>query len=50
VPLGGGLVLLSWLGVGSDPHTDVTGHVCGFAAGVLLGVAAAWWRTAAARK
>ncbi len=44
VPLGGGLVLLSWLGVGSDPHIDVTGHVCGFAAGVLLGVAAAWWR------
>ena len=44
VPLGGGLVLLSWLGVGSDPRTDVTGHVCGFAAGVLLGVAAAWWR------
>ena len=44
VPLGGGLVLLSWLGVGSDPRTDVTGHVCGFAAGILLGVAAAWWR------
>lgn len=45
VPLGGGLVLLSWLGVGSDPRTDVTGHVCGFAAGILLGVAAAWWRS-----
>jgi len=44
VPLGGGLVLLSWFGVGSDPRTDVTGHVCGFAAGVMLGIAAAWWR------
>lgn len=43
VPLGGGMVLLSWLGVGSDPRTDVTGHVCGFAVGILLGVAAAWW-------
>ena len=43
VPLGGGLVLLSWLGVGSDPRTDVAGHVCGFAVGILLGVAAAWW-------
>ncbi len=44
IPLGGGLVLLSWFGVGSDPRTDVTGHVCGFAAGIMLGVAAAWWR------
>ena len=44
MPLGGGLVLLSWLGVGSDPRTDVTGHVCGFAVGILLGVAASWWR------
>jgi len=44
IPLGGGLVLLSWLGVGSDPRTDVTGHVCGFAVGILLGVAAGWWR------
>jgi len=43
VPLGGGMVLLSWLGVGSDPRTDVTGHVCGFVIGILLGVAAAWW-------
>jgi len=49
VPLGGGLVLLSWLGVGSDPRTDVTGHVCGFAAGILLGVAAAWWRRGGVR-
>jgi membrane associated rhomboid family serine protease len=40
VPLGCGLVLLSWMGVGSDPRTDVTGHVCGFLAGLLLGFAA----------
>ena len=44
IPLGGGLVLLSWFGVGSDPRTDVTGHVCGFVVGIFLGVAAAWWR------
>jgi rhomboid protease GluP len=44
VPLGGGLVLLSWLGVGSDPRTDVAGHVCGFAVGILLGLIAAWGR------
>jgi membrane associated rhomboid family serine protease len=47
VPLGGGLVLLSWLGVGSDPRTDVAGHVCGFAAGTALGVVAGWWRRTA---
>lgn len=40
IPLGCGLVLLSMQGVGSDPRTDVTGHVCGFFAGVLLGLAA----------
>lgn len=49
VPLGGGLVLLSWLGVGSDPRTDVAGHVCGFAVGVLLGLIAGWRRRAGAR-
>lgn len=47
LPLGGGLVLLSWLGVGSDPRTDVAGHVCGFAAGIALGVVAGWWRRGA---
>jgi membrane associated rhomboid family serine protease len=40
LPLGTGLVLLSMMGVGSDPRTDVTGHVCGFLAGLLLGLAA----------
>ncbi len=49
VPLGGGLVLLSWLGVGSDPRTDVAGHVCGFAVGILLGLGAAWGRRATSR-
>lgn len=44
IPLGGGLVLLSWMGAGSDPRTDVGGHLCGFALGVLLGLMAAWWR------
>ncbi len=39
LPLGCGLVLLSWMGVGSDPRTDVTGHVSGFFAGLLLGLA-----------
>jgi membrane associated rhomboid family serine protease len=50
VPLGGGLVLLSWMGVGSDPRTDVAGHVCGFVVGIFLGLIAAWWRRAALRK
>ncbi|MEI6674041.1 MAG: rhomboid family intramembrane serine protease [Verrucomicrobiota bacterium] len=49
VPLGGGLVLLSWMGVGSDPRTDVAGHVCGFAVGILLGLIAAWGRHATSR-
>ena len=49
VPLGGGLVLLSWLGVGSDPRTDVAGHVCGFAVGILIGLIAAWGRRGAVK-
>ena len=40
LPFGCGMVLLSMMGVGSDPRTDVTGHVCGFLAGGLLGLAA----------
>lgn len=40
IPLGGGLVLLSMTGVGSDPRTDVTAHLCGFAAGFIAGFAA----------
>ncbi len=39
LPLGCGLVLLAWMGVGSDPRTDVTGHACGFLVGGLLGLA-----------
>jgi rhomboid protease GluP len=50
IPLGGGLVLLSWLGVGSDPRTDVGGHVCGFAVGIILGLAAAWWQRVTAER
>jgi len=29
-------------GVGSDPRTDVTAHIGGFLAGLLLGVVASW--------
>ncbi len=39
-PLGGGLTLLGWLGMGG-PNVDITGHLCGFAAGILLGSVAA---------
>ena len=44
IPLGGGMVLLSWMGVGSDPRTDVGAHVCGFGVGIVLGLAVAWWQ------
>ena len=39
-PLAGGLTLLGWLGMGG-PDVDVTGHLCGFAAGCLMGLVAA---------
>lgn len=39
-PLFAGLVLLGMLGSGSDPRTDVLGHVCGFAVGLGAGVVA----------
>jgi glutamyl-Q tRNA(Asp) synthetase len=44
VPFGGGLVLLSWMGVSSDPRIDVGAHVCGFGVGIVLGLLAAWGR------
>ncbi len=40
VPLGGGAFLLGWLGQGG-PQTDVLGHIFGFLAGVMAGLAAA---------
>jgi rhomboid protease GluP len=39
VPLGAGLALLGFLG--SSQHADLAGHLCGFAAGALVGLAAA---------
>jgi rhomboid protease GluP len=39
-PLVAGVVLLGWLGT-SGAHTDVFGHLAGFAVGVLLGALAA---------
>ncbi len=38
-PIFGGIILLGWLGGGHDPHTDVLGHVFGFGAGLVTGVA-----------
>jgi membrane associated rhomboid family serine protease len=35
-PLGGGVILLAWLGTGG-PNTDLLGHLCGFLTGVILG-------------
>ncbi len=39
-PVLAGVVLLGWLGGGHGTHTDVPGHVFGFSAGLLAGVAA----------
>jgi membrane associated rhomboid family serine protease len=39
IPLGAGLALLGFLG--SSQRSDLAGHLCGFAAGALLGAAAA---------
>jgi membrane associated rhomboid family serine protease len=39
IPLGGGLALLGFLG--SSKHADFAGHLCGFGAGVVLGLLAA---------
>lgn len=50
VPLGGGLALFSLWGVGDDPRTDVSGHVCGLLCGLLLGVIAAWREARAAER
>lgn len=38
IPLGAGLALLAFLGTGK--RADLAGHLCGFAAGVMLGVLA----------
>jgi membrane associated rhomboid family serine protease len=38
IPLGAGVALLAFLG--SSKRADLAGHLCGFAAGVLLGFAA----------
>ena len=43
VPIGAGVVLLGWLGVGGE-RTDVLGHVMGFAAGSVLGLVATWFQ------
>lgn len=40
LPLGAGVTLLAFLGIGKDPQTDVGAHVCGFLVGLALGVAA----------
>ena len=42
LPLGAGLALLAYLGVGEekDSHTDYMAHLWGFAAGLLLGASA----------
>ena len=40
-PLVMGAALLAWLGVGGE-RTDVGAHLCGFAAGLVCGGAAAW--------
>jgi membrane associated rhomboid family serine protease len=50
VPLGGGLALFSLWGVGNDPRTDVSGHLCGLLCGFFLGVIAAWRETRAAAR
>ncbi|HYS08324.1 MAG TPA: rhomboid family intramembrane serine protease [Myxococcales bacterium] len=39
IPLGAGLALLAFLGTGK--RADLAGHLCGFAAGVMLGALAA---------
>lgn len=40
LPLGAGVGLLALLGMSNDPQTDVSAHLCGFAAGLVLGAAA----------
>jgi len=40
LPLAAGLALLGMLG--SDPHTDLGAHLCGFVVGVVLGAIAGW--------
>lgn len=37
LPLGAGVTLLAFLGVGEDPKTDVGAHLCGFGVGLVLG-------------
>lgn len=43
LPLGGGAAMLGWLGTGGV-NTDLLGHLTGFLAGGVLGVAAGLWR------
>ncbi len=43
-PLLGGIILLGWLGGGHDSHTDVLGHVFGFGAGAVAGMAAMFFQ------
>jgi len=40
LPLGAGVTLLAFLGIGEDPKTDVGAHVCGFLVGLTLGAVA----------
>jgi len=45
VPLGGGLALLGVFGSGGEGlNVDVGAHLAGFAAGLLVGAAVAWWQ------
>ncbi len=46
LPVGAGLALLAYLGVGEEEqsHTDYMAHLWGFIAGLLLGGVAAVWR------
>lgn len=44
-PICAGLALLGMLGNSQNPETDVLGHVCGFAAGLIIGVAVGLWET-----
>ena len=45
-PFLGGLVMFSWLGLGTSEHVDLSGHIFGFGCGLITGI---WSGVAAVR-